>query len=102
MEYKVAEIGEIEPGQTKIVKAGGKDLMLCNVAGEFFCVDNVCTHDGGTLSEGELIDDEIECPRHGAHFNVKTGAVVTLPAIFPINAYPVKIDGNEIKIIIKE
>lgn len=102
MEYKVAEVGELAPGETKVVKAGGKDLMLCNVNGEYYCVDNVCTHDGGTLSEGELIEDEIECPRHGAHFNVKTGAVMTLPAVFPIATYPVKVEGKDIKVIIEE
>ena len=102
MEYKVAEIGEVTHGGMKIAKAGEKNLMLCNVAGEYYCVDNVCTHDGGTLSEGELIDDEIECPRHGAHFNVKTGAVMTLPAIFPIATYSVKVEGKDIKVIIEE
>ena len=100
MEYKVAEMGEVAPGKTKIVNAGGRELVLCNVNGEFYCIDNICTHDEGPLGEGELIGDEIECPRHGAHFNVKTGAVITLPAVFSIATYPVKVEGKEIKVVI--
>lgn len=78
-EYKVAKTGEVPPGKTKIVSAGRTELLLCNVEGVYYCIDNVCTHDEGPLGEGVLEGEIIECPRHGAQFNVKTGGVVSMP-----------------------
>jgi len=95
---KVAKITEIKPGRVKYVEAGKHRIALCNVDGEFYAIDNVCTHDGGPLNQGELEDDQIECPRHGARFNVRTGAVVTLPAVLPVETYPVRIEGTDIYI----
>jgi 3-phenylpropionate/trans-cinnamate dioxygenase ferredoxin component len=95
-EYRIARIGEVTPGKTKIIQAGKKELVLCNVEGAYYCIDNVCTHDEGPLGEGELMGDIIECPRHGAQFNVKTGEVVAMPAVVPISTYPVKMEGDQI------
>lgn len=99
-EFKVAEVGDIEVGKTKIVQAGNRELVLCNVEGVFYAVDNVCTHDEGPLGEGELSGNVIECPRHGAQFDVRTGAVLSLPAVFPIATYPVKIEGKAIRVVV--
>lgn len=93
---KVAKTTDITPGRVKTVAAGGRRIALCNVDGEFYAIDDVCTHDGGPLGQGELEDDEIECPRHGARFNVRTGAVVTLPAVLPVSTYPVRVEGTDI------
>jgi 3-phenylpropionate/trans-cinnamate dioxygenase ferredoxin subunit len=68
------------------------------VDGEFYAIQDRCTHDDGPLGDGELWDEIIECPRHGAQFNVKTGEVVTLPAVLPIATYPVRVEGNDIKV----
>lgn len=99
-EFKVAEIGDVEVGKTKIIQAGDRELVLCNVEGVFYAVDNVCTHDEGPLGEGDLSGNVIECPRHGAQFDVRSGAVLSLPAVFPIATYPVKIEGKVIKVMV--
>jgi nitrite reductase/ring-hydroxylating ferredoxin subunit len=70
---KVAEASALAPGQCKCVPAGGRELALYNVDGEFFCTDNLCPHREGPLSEGELEDDVITCPLHAWQINVRTG-----------------------------
>ena len=95
---KVAQVGEIPEGRIKVVTAKGIRLALANVGGSYHAVEDLCTHDGGPLGEGELVGDQVECPRHGARFNVKSGAAVTLPAIVPVKTFPVKVSGNDILI----
>ena len=95
---KIAKAGEIPEGQVKVVLAHNQRLALANVHGEYFAVQDLCTHDNGPLGEGELIGDMVECPRHGARFNVKTGDAVTLPAVVPVKTFPVKVTGGEISV----
>jgi 3-phenylpropionate/trans-cinnamate dioxygenase ferredoxin component len=97
----VAREHEIGLGDVAVVDAGGKSLCVGHCAdGTWGAIDNVCTHDGGILGEGELEDCAVECPRHGARFDLKTGKVLALPAVYPVNAYPVRVvDGHiEVKI----
>jgi 3-phenylpropionate/trans-cinnamate dioxygenase ferredoxin subunit len=91
-----AKLDEVPPGRVKTVEIGDEDIALCNVQGEIYAIANVCTHDGGPLGEGYLLGDEIECPRHGARFNVRTGEVKVLPAIMPVPTFQVKVDGDTI------
>ena len=93
---KAARVSDIPPGRVRVVELEEEDVTLCNVDGEIYAIMNVCTHDGGPLGDGYLLGDEIECPRHGARFNVRTGEVKTLPAIIPIPTFKVKIEGDEI------
>lgn len=93
---RAARISDIPPGRIKVVEVGEEDVALCNVGGEIYAVTNVCTHDDGPLGEGYLLGDEIECPRHGARFNVRTGEVKSLPAIVPIPTLEVKIEGEDV------
>ena len=93
-----AKVGDIAPGRTKIVEIGDEQVVLCNVDGQIFAIANVCTHDDGPLGQGYLQGDEIECPRHGARFNVRTGQVQVLPAIIPVPTFEVKIDGDDIMV----
>ena len=71
---KVATQAELPMGGKKLVEVDGRAIAVFNVDGTLFAIDDVCTHDGGPLAEGELIGCEIECPRHGARFDVRTGA----------------------------
>jgi nitrite reductase/ring-hydroxylating ferredoxin subunit len=93
---KAANVRDVPPGRAKIVEIGDEDVALCNVDGKIYAIANVCTHDGGPLGEGYLLGEEIECPRHGARFNVRTGEVKVLPAIMPIPTFEVKVEGDDI------
>jgi 3-phenylpropionate/trans-cinnamate dioxygenase ferredoxin component len=93
---KAAKAGDVPPGRVKVVEVEDEEVALCNVGGEIYAVANVCTHDDGPLGEGSLLGDEIECPRHGARFDVRTGAVRSLPAIMPIPTFEVKVEGDDI------
>lgn len=95
----VAREDEIAPGEVAVVDAGGKNLCVGHaVDGTWGAIDNVCTHDGGILGEGELEECLVECPRHGARFDLRTGEVKALPAVFPVNAYPVRIVDGRIEV----
>ncbi len=96
MAEPVARKSEIADGTTKRVTVGEQSVLLCNVEGEVFAIEDVCTHDGGALDQGELMGDRIMCPRHGAFFDVKSGAALTLPAIVPVQTYKVRTEGDDI------
>ena len=95
---RVTKTDDIDPGKVNVYEVAGKQIAICNVDGEFYAIDDVCTHDGGSLDQGELLGDQIECPRHGALFDVKTGRALTLPAVAPVKSYPVQVDGDDIKV----
>jgi 3-phenylpropionate/trans-cinnamate dioxygenase ferredoxin component len=92
----VAKKSEIPQGTTRRVVVDGRGVLLCNVEGEVYAIEDVCTHDGGPLDQGELEGCRIMCPRHGAYFDVTTGAALTLPAVVPVQTYRVLIDGDDI------
>ncbi|MBI1927078.1 non-heme iron oxygenase ferredoxin subunit [Candidatus Poribacteria bacterium] len=89
-------LSELPPGEKKLVEVDGMPVVLFNVNGTFYAIEDVCTHDGGPLAEGELEGEEIECPRHGARFNVRTGEVLCMPAVEPVECYKVKVENGEI------
>lgn len=93
---KVAEVGEMAPGAKKSVDLDGLEIIVFNVEGEFYAIEDVCTHDGAPLANGRFSGKEISCPRHGARFNVCTGAAMCMPAVEPVDTYPVKVEGNAI------
>ncbi len=94
----VARVGDVKKGQVKTIAYGSHRIALCNVEGTYFATQDLCTHDGGPLGEGELIDHEIECPRHGGRFDIRTGEVTALPPMFPIKTFRVRIVGDEIQV----
>ncbi len=97
----VARTGDVPPGQAIVVDVDDLALALAHVEGEgFFAIDDLCTHDGGPLGEGSLDGPAIECPRHGARFDVRTGAVLAMPAITPVQSYQVRVVGDEIQVAI--
>ena len=71
-------------------------MLLCNVDGHIYAIEDVCTHDGGPLEQGTLEGEQIVCPRHGATFDVRTGDVLTLPAVVPLMTFEVTVEGDEI------
>jgi len=90
--------GDLGPGQVKVIQSGRTRLALCNVDGKLFCIDDVCTHDGGSLDQGELDGNEIECPRHGARFDVTSGRATCMPAVLPVKTHPVRVVDGEIQV----
>jgi 3-phenylpropionate/trans-cinnamate dioxygenase ferredoxin subunit len=92
----VATQDELPNGARKLVEIDGRALAVFNIAGEYFAIADVCSHDDGPVAEGDLDGYEIECPRHGARFDVRNGDVLSFPAIVGIPAYPVKVEGDEI------
>ena len=94
----VAREDEVPPGQVNVVASGTRRLALCNVNGQYYAIDDVCTHDGGPLDQGELDGEEIECPRHGARFDVTTGRATCMPAVIPVKTYQVRVEGGEVQV----
>jgi len=94
----VAKTADIAPGTTHKIVVDGSPVLLCNVDGTFYAIEDVCTHDGGELDQGELDGCRIMCPRHGAYFDVTTGAALTLPAVLPVPTFPVRVVGDDIVI----
>lgn len=101
--HKVATKSEIAEGGMLLVEADDQLVILFRVDGDdFYCLDDVCTHDGGTLSDGPVEGGEIQCPRHGAKFDIKTGEAKSMPATKPTKAHEVKVDGDDILVKISE
>jgi 3-phenylpropionate/trans-cinnamate dioxygenase ferredoxin subunit len=95
---KIANVSDVAPGTTQRVVVEGQEILVCNVDGNFFAIEDVCTHDGAPLDQGDLDGPCIVCPRHGATFDVRTGAALTLPAVIPLITYDVSVDGGGVYI----
>ncbi len=93
---RVAQITDVKEGTAKVFTVGEVRIALCNVEEKFYAIADICTHDGGPLGEGELDDCQIECPRHGARFDVRTGKALCLPAVINVPTYPVEVRDSEI------
>jgi 3-phenylpropionate/trans-cinnamate dioxygenase ferredoxin subunit len=94
--YQVGACEDVPDGTAVVVDAGDQRVVLCKRGGTIYAIDDVCTHDGGPLGEGMLIGDEIECPRHGARFDIRTGQATRMPAVSPVKTYEVEEDGGAI------
>jgi 3-phenylpropionate/trans-cinnamate dioxygenase ferredoxin subunit len=99
---RVAKLSEIPDPGKRLVEIDDRLVVLFHVGGQVWAIDDVCTHDGGPLVEGELDGDQIECPRHGARFNVKTGAALSMPAFEPVATHEVKVEGSDILVKLSE
>ena len=94
----VAKTSEIPPGSREVFDVEGYYIAVFNVNGKYYAIEDICTHDDGPLAEGDLYGYEIECPRHGARFDIRTGAVLRMPAVVPVKAFPVHVAGDEIQL----
>jgi len=95
---EVAKLTDVPAGKIKVVEAGDRRVALCNYNGTIYAIADECTHDRGPLDQGELIGNEVECPRHGARFDITTGRATRLPAVRPVKTYPVVVQGDSIAI----
>lgn len=96
---KIATVDEIPPNSSKLVEIDTIRIAVFNLDGKFYAIEDVCTHDGGPLVEGEIVNgNEVECPRHGARFDIITGQALSLPAFTPTTAYEVHTQGQDLLI----
>jgi 3-phenylpropionate/trans-cinnamate dioxygenase ferredoxin component len=94
---RVASASELPVGTLKAVLVDRTEVCLAHAEdGNFYAINDVCTHENFLLSGGELFDLQVECPQHGSRFNLKTGAVTGLPAVIPTKVYPVEVKDGEV------
>jgi 3-phenylpropionate/trans-cinnamate dioxygenase ferredoxin subunit len=93
---RVAKVSDFPDPGKMLVEVEDRLVALFKVQGQFFALDDVCTHDGGPLAEGKLEDHTIACPRHGAKFDIRTGQALTMPATQPTSAHEVKVVGGDV------
>ena len=94
---RVASVDEVPVESLKAVMADHTEICLAHAEdGNFYAINDVCTHENFLLSDGELFDLQVECPQHGSRFNLVTGKVTGLPAVMPATTYPVTLDGDEV------
>jgi 3-phenylpropionate/trans-cinnamate dioxygenase ferredoxin subunit len=94
----VAQTAEIAPGQRDVFDVEGLYIAVFNVGGIYYAIEDVCTHDDGPLAEGELFGFEIECPRHGARFDIRNGKVLYMPAVLDVRWFPVRVEGDAVQV----
>ena len=94
----VATVDDLPNGDRLFVEIDERPIVIFNIAGEYFAIGDVCSHDDGPLGDGDLEDHEIHCPRHGAIFDVRTGQALALPAVVDIPAYPVRVMEGQIEV----
>jgi metal-sulfur cluster biosynthetic enzyme/nitrite reductase/ring-hydroxylating ferredoxin subunit len=99
---RVAKTTDLSDPGKMLSEVDDRIVVLMKVGGDFFCLDDVCTHDGGPLSDGSLDDHTIACPRHGAKFDIKSGKALTMPATEDTIAHEVQIRGDEVWVRINE
>ena len=99
-EIVVGPLEELPPGDVKIVHAGQISVGVYNLGGEFYAIEDRCSHDDGPLAEGDFDCDDgyAVCPRHGAHIDIRTGAALTLPAVEPVETFPVRVEDGIVKV----
>jgi 3-phenylpropionate/trans-cinnamate dioxygenase ferredoxin component len=95
---QVITLSDLPTGERIFIELDGKPIVIFNIAGHFFAIGDVCTHDNGPLGDGDLDENEVICPRHGARFDVHSGKAVGLPAVVDIPAYPVRVVDGVIEV----
>ena len=99
---RVASIAELSDPGKMLVEVDDRMIALFHVAGKFYAIDDVCTHDDGPLAEGQLEGFAIACPRHGAKFDIRDGRVLSMPATQPTVAHEVKVEGDDVFVRVNE
>ena len=94
----VARLPEFKPGSHEVVDVDGTKIVVFNHEGKFYAIEDVCTHDGGQLTGGEIEGDQIICPRHGARFCLRTGSALSAPAYEATATFPVRIENGEVQV----
>ncbi len=100
---RVASVDELPIESLKAVRVDDIEICLAHAEdGNFYAINDVCTHENFLLSLGELFDLQVECPQHGSRFNLKTGQVTGLPAVIPTKTYPVTVEGSDVFVEVRD
>jgi 3-phenylpropionate/trans-cinnamate dioxygenase ferredoxin subunit len=99
---KTLKTSELSLNSSKVINLSDKQIALFNYGGEYYALDDMCSHAEASLSEGDVYDCKVECPLHGAEFDLKTGDAVTLPATKPENKYKVNVEDGYIFLEMKQ
>jgi 3-phenylpropionate/trans-cinnamate dioxygenase ferredoxin subunit len=99
---KTLKTSELSLNSSKVINLSDKQIALFNCGGEYYALDDMCSHAEASLSEGDVYDCKVECPLHGAEFDLKTGNAVTLPATKPVNKYKVNVEDGYIFLEMKQ
>ena len=98
--HDVCAVNELPPDNGRVISVGHISILLINVNGEVFAVENLCPHDGGELHEGSVEGTNVICPRHGARFCLRTGEVLAPPATEDIDSFPTRVIASRIEVFI--
>jgi len=96
---QVATLEELPAGTAKAVVVDGRRIAVFNVAGTLYAIDDTCTHEEASLAEGAVSGEIVTCPKHGSRFNLRTGRVLSLPAVIPVSTYLVKVENGQILLL---
>jgi 3-phenylpropionate/trans-cinnamate dioxygenase ferredoxin subunit len=96
--FSVGSVYELNEGQRLFIEIDETPIVILNIAGNYYAVADVCSHDDGPVGEGNIEGFEIICPRHGARFDIRSGKALALPAFVDIPAFPVRVVGDQIEI----
>ena len=95
---KVGRASEVPDGRPEVFEVEDRHIAVYRLDDGYYAIEDICTHDGGPLAEGEVEGHEVICPRHGARFDIKTGAALCMPAVTPVEPYPVRLHGDDLYI----
>ena len=99
---RVGHASDVPEGRAEVFDVEDRKIAVFRVPDGFYAIEDICTHDGGPLAEGEIEDDVVICPRHGARFSIRTGAALSFPAVTPVDAYPVRVEGDDLLVGLPE
>ncbi len=94
----VARLADFPAGTRRVIELDGVRVAVFHLDDGFYAIEDVCTHDGGELASGELDGCEIICPRHGARFDLKSGAVTAPPAYSAVAVFPIRLAGDRLQV----
>jgi 3-phenylpropionate/trans-cinnamate dioxygenase ferredoxin component len=94
----VATVDQLPPGSRQVIDIDGAMIAVFNLNGQYYAIEDICTHDGAELASGTIEGDAIVCPRHGARFSIKTGEVLAPPAYEPVGIFPVRVENGVIQV----
>lgn len=94
----LVSVAALAPGMHLAAALDDTQIVVYNLDGEYYAIEDICSHDGGQLTGGAVEGDHIICPRHGAHFCLRTGAALSAPAYEPINTFPLRIENGMVQV----